>query len=137
MYGGVTGNAGDRLPMSLAQELTHGTKLGPYEILSSFGAGGMGEVYRARDTRLDRPSKCCPCISPTGLSCATIRARGTDCGHPYAHAELCVPAELHELLNRDQSIQLGKTFPPCRVQKVADKRLPRHFPGRYAVEIAP
>src|SRR5713101_7039293 len=31
-----------------------GTKLGPYEILSSIGAGGMGEVYRARDTRLDR-----------------------------------------------------------------------------------
>ena len=31
-----------------------GTKLGPYEILSPIGAGGMGEVYRARDTRLDR-----------------------------------------------------------------------------------
>ncbi len=31
-----------------------GTRLGPYEILSSIGAGGMGEVYRARDTRLDR-----------------------------------------------------------------------------------
>lgn len=31
-----------------------GTKLGPYEILSPAGAGGMGEVYRARDTRLDR-----------------------------------------------------------------------------------
>ena len=34
--------------------LTAGTKLGPYEILSPIGAGGMGEVYRARDTRLDR-----------------------------------------------------------------------------------
>jgi eukaryotic-like serine/threonine-protein kinase len=30
------------------------TRLGPYEIISSIGAGGMGEVYRARDTRLDR-----------------------------------------------------------------------------------
>ena len=31
-----------------------GTKLGPYEIVSPAGAGGMGEVYRARDTRLNR-----------------------------------------------------------------------------------
>lgn len=34
--------------------LTSGTKLGPYEIRSSLGAGGMGEVYRAVDTRLGR-----------------------------------------------------------------------------------
>jgi eukaryotic-like serine/threonine-protein kinase len=34
--------------------LTNGFKLGPYEILAPIGAGGMGEVYRARDTRLDR-----------------------------------------------------------------------------------
>jgi eukaryotic-like serine/threonine-protein kinase len=34
--------------------LSDGTKLGPYEILGPIGKGGMGEVYRARDTRLDR-----------------------------------------------------------------------------------
>jgi serine/threonine protein kinase len=34
--------------------LAAGTKLGPYEIQSAVGSGGMGEVYRARDTRLDR-----------------------------------------------------------------------------------
>ena len=40
--------AGD---MSLAA----GSRLGPYEVLSLIGVGGMGEVYAARDTRLDRP----------------------------------------------------------------------------------
>src|SRR5216684_2984993 len=34
--------------------LPNGTRLGPYEIIAPIGAGGMGEVYKARDTRLDR-----------------------------------------------------------------------------------
>ena len=34
--------------------LSTGTQLGPYVIVAAVGAGGMGEVYRARDTRLDR-----------------------------------------------------------------------------------
>ena len=37
-----------------AMPLSVGTRVGPYEILASVGAGGMGEVYRARDTKLDR-----------------------------------------------------------------------------------
>src|SRR5271166_5206131 len=40
--------------MLAAMALTSGTKFGPYEIVSPLGAGGMGEVYRARDSRLDR-----------------------------------------------------------------------------------
>src|SRR5881227_1757767 len=43
---------GTIMPQRMA--LTSGTKLGPYEIQSPIGAGGMGEVYRARDTRLSR-----------------------------------------------------------------------------------
>ena len=34
--------------------LVPGQRLGPYEIVSPLGAGGMGEVFRARDTKLDR-----------------------------------------------------------------------------------
>jgi len=46
---------GARAPIiRYSMALPPGSKVGPYEVLSPLGAGGMGEVYRARDTKLDR-----------------------------------------------------------------------------------
>ena len=54
--------------------LQAGTRLGPYEVLSLIGAGGMGEVYRARDTRLDR-KVAVKVLAPELASDAEFRAR--------------------------------------------------------------
>ena len=54
--------------------LQPGATLGPYEILSLLGAGGMGEVYRARDTRLDR-SVAVKVLAPELATDADFRAR--------------------------------------------------------------
>jgi serine/threonine protein kinase len=43
----------EAIPLHL-MELKSGAKFGPYEIVSPIGKGGMGEVWKARDTRLDR-----------------------------------------------------------------------------------
>ena len=61
--------------------LAAGTRLGPYEILSPIGAGGMGEVYKAKDTRLERTVavKVLPQhLSASPESPAALRARGED-----------------------------------------------------------
>src|SRR5262245_20757249 len=56
--------AGNRQPATGSRSaeskmpLSAGTRLGPYEIQSPLGAGGMGEVYRARDTKLNREVAC-------------------------------------------------------------------------------
>lgn len=41
-------------PHPIKMSLAPGTRLGPYEVVSAIGAGGMGEVYRVRDARLDK-----------------------------------------------------------------------------------
>ena len=54
--------------------LTPGTRLGPYEVTAPIGAGGMGEVYKARDTRLDR-SVAIKVLAPDLAGDADLRAR--------------------------------------------------------------
>src|SRR5438093_184934 len=54
--------------------LSVGTRLGPYEITGSLGAGGMGEVYKARDTRLDR-TVAIKVLAPSVATDVEFRAR--------------------------------------------------------------
>src|SRR5689334_5903447 len=54
--------------------LAPGTRLGPYEVRSALGAGGMGEVYRARDTRLER-SVALKVLPQSRVATAEMRAR--------------------------------------------------------------
>ena len=57
------------------------TKLGPYEILSPLGAGGMGEVYRAKDTRLERTVAIK--VLPQHLSSSPEVRQWVDCGQSW------------------------------------------------------
>ena len=50
----LVADASEVLQLSPPRALSSGTKLGPYELIELLGAGGMGQVYRARDARLDR-----------------------------------------------------------------------------------
>ena len=81
--------------------LTPGTRLGPYEILAAAGAGGMGEVYRARDTRLDRDVAIK--VLPAHLSAnADLRARFEREARAISslqHPHICV---LHDI-GRDEA----------------------------------
>jgi eukaryotic-like serine/threonine-protein kinase len=110
--------------------LTSGTKLGPYEIVSLLGAGGMGEVYRARDARLKRDVAVK--VLPQALSLDADRLRrfeqealataalnhpnilavfdiGTHEGAPYVVSELLEGETLRERL-RSGAIAMRKTF---------------------------
>ena len=72
--------------------LAAGSRLGPYEILAGVGAGGMGEVYRAKDTRLDRersPSRSCRRITRrTRKSGSASSARRRPIFGPFPSAHL-------------------------------------------------
>jgi len=115
-----------RPPMSL----TAGAKLGPYEIVSFLGAGGMGEVYRARDSRLKR--EVAIKVLPQAFSLDADRLRrfeqealataalnhpnilavfdiGTNQGAPYVVSELLEGMTLRERL-RSGSIPVRKTL---------------------------
>jgi serine/threonine-protein kinase len=80
--------------------LASGTKLGPYEIVAPLGAGGMGEVYRARDARLERTVAIK--VLPTHLSADPVRKlrfeREAKIISSLNHPHICV---LHDVGNQD------------------------------------
>jgi hypothetical protein len=98
--------------------LQPGTRLGPYELLAALGAGGMGQVYRARDTRLDREvalkvvsgdsaspeafarfqreARAIAALSHPNI-CTLFDIGATD-GHPYLVMELLEGRTLHDVL---------------------------------------
>jgi eukaryotic-like serine/threonine-protein kinase len=117
--------------------LSAGTRLGPYEILAPLGAGGMGEVYKARDTRLDR-TVAIKVLPPHLSSSAELRERFereaktiSQISHPHICALYDVNREgeteylVMELLE-------GETL-SARLAKGA---LPLEQALRYGVEIA-
>jgi Tol biopolymer transport system component len=117
--------------------LSAGTKLGPYEVLSAIGAGGMGEVYKARDTRLDRIVAIK--VLPTHLADRSeLRERFEREAKTIAslnHPHICV---LHDIGQQDGIDYLvmeyleGETL----AQRLLKGPLPLEQVLRYAIEIS-
>src|SRR5713101_6684281 len=116
--------------------LTSGTKLGPYEVQSSLGAGGMGEVYRACDTRLDRTVAIK--ILPSHLSSNTEAKQRFDrearAISSLNHPNICT---LHDVGHHDGTDYLVMEF--LEGETLADRvrkgPLPREQVLKYGIEI--
>ena len=117
--------------------LQPGTRLGPYEVLSLIGAGGMGEVYRGRDTRLDR-SVALKILAPTLAPDADFRARFTREARSVSalnHPHICSLYDVGREHDTDYlvlELLEGETL-EARLQRGA---LPLNDVLRFGVEIA-
>src|ERR1700682_109892 len=114
-----------------------GRRLGPYEILSAIGAGGMGEVYRARDTRLDRIVAIK--VLPTHLSDrADLRERFEREAKTIAslnHPHICVLFDIGQQDGVDYLVMEyleGETL----AQRLVKGPLPLEQVLQYAIEIS-
>ncbi len=121
----------DPMPLAL------GTRLGPYQILSAIGAGGMGEVYKATDTRLDRAVavKVLPehvAAQPEARQRFEREARAvSSLNHPH----ICI---LHDIGRQDATDYLVMEFLEGETlgARLATGPLPPDQLLRYAVEVA-
>jgi len=114
-----------------------GRRLGPYEILSAIGAGGMGEVYRARDTRLDRIVAIK--VIPTHLADrAELRERFDREAKTIAslnHPHICV---LHDIGHQDGTDYLVMEYleGEALAHRLLKGPLPLHQVLQYSIEIS-
>ena len=85
--------------------LQTGTRLGPYEIVAPIGAGVMGEVYRARDTRLDR--QVAVKILPEGESLAERLVKGPLPLSDVLNSGVQIADQIRDLATFEQPNQLS------------------------------
>src|SRR5688500_12649968 len=117
--------------------LPAGKHLGPYEILSPLGAGGMGEVYRARDTRLDRTVavKVLPIHLSSSPEIRQRFEREARTISQLSHPHICA---LYDVGHQDETAYLvleyleGETL----ADRLARGALPLELALRYGIEIA-
>ena len=117
--------------------LAPGSRLGPYEILAPLGAGGMGEVYRARDTRLDR-TVAIKVLAPHLSASPEVRQRFEREARTISqlsHPHICA---LHDVGRDGETDYLvmeyleGETL----AERLAKGPLPREQTLRYGMQIA-
>src|SRR6266705_38502 len=117
--------------------ISSGSRLGPYEVLTSLGAGGMGEVYKAKDTRLERTVAIK--VLPSHLSSSEeVRQRferEAKTISSLSHPHICA---LYDVGNQDGVEYLVMEF--LEGETLADRLLKGALPLeqtlRYGIEIA-
>src|SRR5438128_4510152 len=117
--------------------IASGTKLGPYEIQSRLGAGGMGEVYRARDTRLERSVaiKVLPANLTSDPNLRQRLEREAKAISKLSHPHICT---LHDIGHQDgmdflvMELVEGETLE----QRLVKGALPPEQALRFAAQIA-
>jgi eukaryotic-like serine/threonine-protein kinase len=117
--------------------LSAGTRLGPYEIVSSLGAGGMGEVYRARDTKLERDIavKVLPVTALSDPHARTRLAREARLVASLNHPSICT---VHDVGEGDGLLYVAMELiegPPLS-ERIPRDGLPSEQVLRYAIQIA-
>ena len=117
--------------------LNSGTKLGPYEIQSLLGVGGMGEVYRARDTRLKR-EVAIKILPPHLSSDSDLRARFSQEAQAVCalqHPNICV---VHDIGSQNGVVFMVMEFVPGSTldKMIQAGGIPANLALKYAIQIA-